>query len=457
MNRIFENFSLSHQKERFESIIESVESGVEFKGTNLWILVFAIFIASLGLNVNSTAVVIGAMLVSPLMGPIMGLGLGMAVNDLALLRKAWFNYLFALGVGLATSTIFFSLSPLNDASSEILSRTSPNIYDVLIALFGGFAGILAVSSKQKGNVIPGVAIATALMPPLCTAGYGIANWNFTYVSGALYLYLINTVFIALATLITARFLRFPFKHLPNERDELIAKRIVWGVVIITLLPSIYFGYDVVKQSQFNKKANTFVDVEAVFPNDYLLKKTIDAKKQSISLTYGGAVISDAEIEALKNKMSKYGLGDAKLEIQQGFTYLAGPQQSDQDKQITALLNEKEKELTALKSKVAAEDAETALGKQIYNELKAQYPTITSCIVEQAVNNVGSTQNQMWIAVIRHYGKLSAEDQKRIEDFLAARVNSNEVSVFYEDVPPPTPTPSPSPSSTPTPAVPAPAQ
>ena len=448
MNKIFASFSLRHQKERFESIIESVESGVEFKGTNLWILVFAIFIASLGLNVNSTAVVIGAMLVSPLMGPIMGLGLGMAVNDLALLRKSWFNYLFALGVGLATSTIFFSLSPLNDASSEILARTSPNIYDVLIALFGGFAGILAVSSKQKGNVIPGVAIATALMPPLCTAGYGIANWNFSIVSGALYLYLINTVFIALATLITARSLRFPFKHLPNERDEVIAKRIVWGVVIITLLPSIYFGYDVVKQSQFNQKANNFVDIEAAFPHDYLPKKTIDPKKQSISLTYGGAVISEAEIDALKNKMGKYGLENAKLEIRQGFTYLAGRQESEQEKQITSLLNEKEKELNALRQKVDAENAENALGKQIFGELMAQYPSTQSCIVQQVMNNTDKAQSPAWVAVIRNYDRLTAEDRQRIEDYLKARVPSDNISVFFETVPRPTPSPTPEPTTAP---------
>ncbi len=451
MNKIFASFSLRHQKERFESIIESVESGVEFKGTNLWILVFAIFIASLGLNVNSTAVVIGAMLVSPLMGPIMGLGLGMAVNDLALLRKSWFNYLFALAIGLATSTVFFSLSPLNDASSEILSRTSPNIYDVLIALFGGFAGILAVSSKQKGNVIPGVAIATALMPPLCTAGYGIANWNFSIVSGALYLYLINTVFIALATLMTARFLQFPFKHLPNPKDEVFARRIVWVVVIITLLPSIYFGYDVVKQNQFTQKANKFVDLEAVFPNDYLLKKTIDAKKGSISLTYGGAVIADTEIEALKNKMANYGLENAKLEIRQGFTYLTGPKESDQEKQITTLLNQKEKELNSLKEKVAAEEAENAVGKQIYAELNAQYPSIQSCIVQLVMNNTDKTQAPAWVAVVRSYERMTPEDRKRIEEFLKARVKADQISVFFETVPRPTPTPSPEPTTASTPA------
>ena len=154
MNNILDHFKLKEEQEDYQAVINSIDKDVVFKGTNLWILVFAIFIASLGLNINSTAVVIGAMLISPLMGPIMGLGLGMAINDLILLRKALFNYLLAAGVGLATSTLYFLLSPINEAHSEILARTSPNIYDVLIALFGGLAGILATSSKQKGNVIP---------------------------------------------------------------------------------------------------------------------------------------------------------------------------------------------------------------------------------------------------------------------------------------------------------------
>ena len=180
MDRFFDHFKIDHEKEKIETITTNINSGVVFRGTNLWILIFAIFVASLGLNVNSTAVIIGAMLISPLMGPIMGIGLGVGINDLSLVRKAFLNYFLATVVALTTSTIFFLLSPLDDAHSEILARTSPNIYDVLIALFGGFAGIIATSSKQKGNVIPGVAIATALMPPLCTAGYGLASFQLEF-------------------------------------------------------------------------------------------------------------------------------------------------------------------------------------------------------------------------------------------------------------------------------------
>lgn len=430
MENILSHFRLDGEKEKVDQVIENVDSGVEFKGTNLWILVFAIFIASLGLNVNSTAVVIGAMLVSPLMGPIMGLGMGMAINDLTLLRKAAYNYVFAIVVGLITSTIFFSLSPLRDASSEILARTSPNIYDVLIALFGGFAGILAVSSRKKANVVPGVAIATALMPPLCTAGYGIANWNFAYFSGAMYLFVINTVFIALATLVTARFLNFPFKHLPEERDEVMAKRIVWVVVVLTILPSLYFGYDIVQQNRFVQRVNRFIENEAVFPNDYLLKKSIDAKKQTISLTYGGEVISDDKIEELRSKLPGYDLGNAALEIKNGFSYVKNDDGNSPDELLSNALTQKEKELNTLREKLAEADTEKVLGKQIFEELRVQYLSVSGFILERATASSTGSQTVELLAIISSDTSISESDKKKIEDWLKVRLSDDRAHVFF---------------------------
>ncbi|HNW52428.1 MAG TPA: TIGR00341 family protein, partial [Prolixibacteraceae bacterium] len=184
-------FNLSHEQAEHLETIHSIEKGVDFKGVNVWTLVFAIFIASVGLNVNSTAVIIGAMLISPLMGPIMGLGLSIGIYDFDLLKKSLKNLVVAVFISVVTSAIYFFISPLSEAQSELLSRTTPTIYDVLIALFGGLAGIVAGSTKEKGNTIPGVAIATALMPPLCTAGFGIATGNFLYFIGAFYLFFIN--------------------------------------------------------------------------------------------------------------------------------------------------------------------------------------------------------------------------------------------------------------------------
>lgn len=439
MKNIFNNFRLTHEEEGPAKVIDTIEKDVAFKGTNLWILVFAIFIASLGLNVNSTAVVIGAMLVSPLMGPIMGLGLGMGINDLALLRRALFNYLFAAGVGLATSAVYFLISPINDAHSEILSRTAPNIYDVLIAFFGGLAGIFATSSKQKGNVIPGVAIATALMPPLCTAGYGLATLQFSFFFGALYLFLINTVFIALATLLTVRFLRFPAKHLVDVKAETRAKWIAWGVVLITLIPSIYFGYDIVQQARFMKQANSFVDTEAVFPDDYLLKKSIDPKKQTIALTYGGKKIEPEQIDALKSKLRYYNIENADLQIQQGFAYLADQlelknQTNEQLVQLSATLADKEEELKftriRLDSLNAAMAQTNAAKSELITEAKALYPQLTGLSYSLLIPADTTKKIDTTYIVYLRFSKLPLQTERRqMESWLQLKLQGKTKVIF----------------------------
>jgi uncharacterized hydrophobic protein (TIGR00271 family) len=427
-----QHFNIRHELEDYDGVVSSIERGVTFRGTNLWILIFAIFIASLGLNVNSPAVVIGAMLVSPLMGPIMGIGMGMAINDLALLKKALTNFGIAAGVALATSTFFFLISPLNDAHSEILARTSPNIYDVLIAFFGGLAGVFATSSRQKGNVIPGVAIATALMPPLCTAGYGLATLKVEYFFGALYLFIINTVFIAFSTLIVARFLKFPYRHLPDARAEKRASRIIWLVVLITLLPSIYFGYDMVRQNEFSKKAEQFIATAAIFPNDYLLQKNIDADHRSITLTYGGETIEQPAIENLRAKMPAYGLEGAKLEIRQGFAYLRETNNTNEEAdRIAKALLEKEQELLVYKGRLDSILSERQLSKQVFQELKVQYPAIESFLLEQSNNHTDSLDQPIWISAIKSRGGLREQDQEKIRKWLQLRIQAKDILFVFD--------------------------
>lgn len=399
-----------------------------FRGTNLWILIFAIFVASLGLNVNSTSVIIGAMLISPLMGPIMGIGLGMGINDVALLKKALKNYFVATMAALITSTIFFLLSPLDDAHSEILARTSPTIYDVLIALFGGFAGIIATSSKQKGNVIPGVAIATALMPPLCTAGYGLATLQFSFFFGAFYLFIINTVFIALATFIISRLLKFPYKHLLDEKADKRSKRIVWFVVIITLVPSLYLGYDLVQQDRFNKNANNFIANEAHFPNDYLLNKKIDAKEKMITLVFGGKEIDSTEITQVKSQLKKYNLADANLEIKQGFAYLSENKDvvpKDQLSQLTLALEQKEKESRIVQQQLDSIKKVNATGTQIYAELKAQYPAVKSAIIQPVVLLTDTSKVQTFYVSLS-MPRLSQTEKTKIQNWLKVRLQTERV-------------------------------
>ena len=435
IKRLFLKFSLRHEREPELTIFENIEKGVEFRGTNLWILIFAIFVASLGLNVNSTAVIIGAMLISPLMGPIMGLGLSVGINDLALLRKSLYNYLVATSAALTTSTVFFLLSPLNEAHSEILARTAPNIYDVLIALFGGFAGIIATSSRQKGNVIPGVAIATALMPPLCTAGYGLATLRFNYFFGAFYLFIINTVFIALATFITSRVLRFPYKHLPDGRADRRSMRIIWAVVLLTLIPSIYFGYDLVQQDRFRTKANHFIDAEGSFKNDYLLNKTIDAKKKVISLVYGGDVIGEEAIKKLRSKLTVFDLADAKLEIHQGFAYLAVvnkvPDNHDQTDQLNSIIKAKEYELAAIKRKMDSLHALNITGTQVYEELRTQYPDLREAVISPGhLMTNDSVVKPVLLVALDFRSRKSHREKEKIKNWLAVRFRRNDLKILF---------------------------
>ena len=253
-----DRFNLDEDKANENEIIEAIKKGVEFRGTNLWVLIFAIFIASIGLNVNSTAVIIGAMLISPLMGPIMGIGLGIGINDFDLIKKAYKNLAIATVIGVVTSAIYFLISPISDAQSELLARTTPTIWDVMIALFGGLAGIVATTRKSISNVIPGVAIATALMPPLCTAGFGLATGNFSFFFGAFYLYFINSVFISLSSFIIVRFLKFQKKTLLDSSREKRVRRYILIVVTITIIPSIIMAYNIVTRSILKKRFSSLL-------------------------------------------------------------------------------------------------------------------------------------------------------------------------------------------------------
>ena len=436
MEYFFDKFKLGSEKEELHTVITNIDNGVVFRGTNLWILIFAIFVASLGLNVNSTAVIIGAMLISPLMGPIMGIGLGIGINDIALLRKAIYNFAIATGVALMTSTFYFLLSPLNDAHSEILARISPTIYDVLIALFGGFAGIVAISSKQKGNVIPGVAIATALMPPLCTAGYGLATLQLNFFIGAFYLFIINTVFIALATFLIVRLLHFPYKHLQNKKAEEISRRIVWTVVVVTLLPSIYFGYDMVQKDRFVKNANRFITNEAHFPNDYLLNKKIDADAKKISLIFGGKEITATEIEGLKISLEKYNLGTASLDVKQGFSYLPeskrNNEQIEQVNQLTQALEKQEEREKYLQSKIDSILNQEKENTRIFAEIKSQYPVVKTAVIQPSQIIGDSSIAQKTVVVLLTIAEnIPPQEKTKLENWLKVRLNQNRINLILQ--------------------------
>ena len=430
LKRILRYFDIREEKEKPGIVIENIADNVSFRGTNLWVLIFAIIIASLGLNINSTAVIIGAMLISPLMGPIMGIGVGVGINDLALVRRAVRNFSFAVSVGLATSFIYFAITPLDDAYSELLARTSPTIYDVLIALFGGFAGIVAASSTKKGNVIPGVAIATALMPPLCTAGYGLATLNFNFFFGALYLFSINTVFIALATFITVRLLKYPIKHLQDEKADIRSHRIITAITILTLAPSIYFGIVMIQHNKFTRSANMFIEAFSSVDGNYLLNKKIDPQNKNIALIYGGSGISEERIAEMKEKMDLFGLKETELSVKQGLSFLNESKESSKLIQLTKTLEEKDQQLKSLSTAFDSIASKKILAKQMTEELKTQYAGINDVLITHTGSIPDSISAQNPIIFIRSSRSFSRSQQKKITDWLKVRMHSENINTVF---------------------------
>ena len=307
----------------YEATVDSISKSVVFRGFNVWILFFAIIVASVGLNVNSTAVIIGAMLISPLMGPINGVGLAIGTFDEPLLRKSLKNLIIMVLISLAASTLYFLISPISDARSELLARTQPTIFDVFIGFFGGLAGILATSRKSQSiTVISGVAIATALMPPLCTAGYGIATGQIWYFLGAFYLFFINSFFIALATFVTVRLLGFPQARYVDEQRHKAVKRIITIFTIIVLIPSIYLAIDVIREAAFNTQSLKFVN--EIQNSDMLAETEIiksereyHHRSQTITLILFGQQLEETQVYQLQNILhNEYGLKKTNLIIKQ---------------------------------------------------------------------------------------------------------------------------------------------
>lgn len=294
-----------------------IDNGAEFKSGNAWGLIFAIFIASIGLNVNSTAVIIGAMLISPLMGPIVGTGFSIGTHDINLLKKSVKNLAYAVAISVVTSTLFFLISPSGSVKSELLARTQPTIFDVLIAFFGGGAGIVASTRVNKGNAVPGVAIATALMPPLCTVGYSFAHFEFQYAIGAFYLFSINAVFILIATYVFTRILGFKLKVDRNpSRDKTIHRYMTWGSFVF-IIPSIVMAWYLHKKSQFENSALDFINSEFNFSTTVVAKKNIafDLEKPRIEVfVFGDDLTEEQRFKIYQNLDKVPALRDSSLKI-----------------------------------------------------------------------------------------------------------------------------------------------
>ena len=288
-----------------EATIEGVKKDISFKGHNAWILIFSVFVASIGLNVSNTAVVIGAMLISPLMGPIVGLGLSVAINDVETLRKSLINLGVMVVLSVITAYLYFTISPLTKETPELLARTYPTILDVLIAIFGGLALIVAKTKKgTMASVIFGVAIATALMPPLCTVGYSLAVGNFQYAGGAIYLFSINAVFIALTSFLLAKILRFPMVKYANSKHRKRIAQIATIISVIVIVPSIILFLNLLEIEVFDNKAKEFIATNVKYDGTVILKSNQDHDTNKIEVFLIGRLVPNFTINKWKEELKK---------------------------------------------------------------------------------------------------------------------------------------------------------
>lgn len=433
MRKIIDIFNLREGEDDRAKTLEAVKKNIAFKGANLWILACAIIIASVGLNVNSTAVIIGAMLISPLMSPIVGAGFALGIYDFSLLKKSLKNLLNATVVSLSVSTLYFYLSPFKDVQSELLARTSPNIYDILIAFFGGIVGVIAVTRSEKGNPIPGVAIATALMPPLCTAGYGLATAQWSFFLGAFYLYCINCVFIGIATFLIIKYLNYPAVKQIDEKHQKSVKYFIVFLTIIMLVPSSYLAYSLYQEQQFKKNINIFIENEFSEKGFTVVYKKTDfnAKGKKLELAFLSKRFSPSEIDNLKNKLdtNKY-LAGTQLQIRQDSSDRFNILKSDILNQIKSSENEmniKDVKIMQLEKELSKYKFEN---RQILKETAVLFPSITSLSITKTslINQKDSIIN---LTVVLYDGPeaLNKDESEKLKKWLNERLGVKDVSVF----------------------------
>ena len=424
----------------YENACASIRKNIAFRGTNVFILACAIIIASVGLNVNSIPVIIGAMLISPVMGPILGFGLGLGTEDNPLVKNSLKNFGVMVAISILASTLFFLLSPLSLANpSELLARTQPTIYDVLIALFGGFAGIIETSRKDKGTVISGVAIATALMPPLCTVGYGISIWNWAYVFGALYLFTINSIFIALATFIAVKYFRFPVVDTDEQRRRM-PKSALYLILLIVIVPSIISAISVIKENNFKIHAERVVaenkNLGKCFIYDH--KATYSRKSPKLELFLAGETLTNEAKQQIYRSAEEYGITRSQIIFHEDATSMR--QEISEKEIVKGIYEQTEKQISRLNDSIAKlGDALNAYKEKelpveaVSKELFAQYANITSLSLSRgsSVAVEGEDETEQIVAFVTSNEPLTDDQKDRIERWLKVRLNNENVMVLNQ--------------------------
>lgn len=452
-------FYVGDDKAPEQETIESIKNSVDFRGAKLWILILAIFVASLGLNTNSAAVIIGAMLISPIMGPIMGMGLGVGINDFELFKRSFRSFFTATVFSVLTATFYFLVTPIAEAQSELLARTAPTIYDVFIALCGGLAGIIALSSvsQRSGNVIPGVAIATALMPPICTTGFGIATGNWLYAAGAFYLYLINTIFISLATFLGVHIMHFQKKVFVDKQREKRVKHIIATIAVVTMIPASWLTYRLARETVFEKKAADFVRNELVSDSCQIVTREFSFNENTIRLVLLGQELEQKDIDRITAKLPNYGLNGTKLSLMQGGNNLRADElkrlissntamafNSEQSRHFT----EQQKRIDSLERELALYRQYTEAVRSLRKEMHTLFPQVDEITLGRGMRFATNDSTPEKTAVIvlvgihpikagnkknqTNSGKLSNEERKRLTEWLRQRIGAETLRVIFEE-------------------------
>ncbi len=413
-SRLSEHLNIARDKENEQTVIDNARRAVEFRGVNLWILIFAVLIASVGLNIDSTPIIIGAMLISPLMGPIIGTGLAVGINDMELMKRSIRNLFVAALFAIVAAALYFWISPLNEAQSELLARTSPTLYDVLIAFIGGAAGFLALSTTGNHiQVVIGVAISTALMPPLCTVGFGVATGNWLYALGAFYLFFINSVFIAIATFLSVRFFRFSQKEFADKEHERKVRHTLIVISLLTLCPSLFLTYNIVRKTIYMQNAEQFVTRELDFPDTQIIDKQINYNARTIQMVFIGNYIPEILIENAEKRLPEYHLDGTKLSVLQDgasrdsvmLTSLRGDIVQELYQRGEARILSLQNKIDSLENEIAVVYRYKELDSLIFDEARIIFPQLS-----------GLSMGYLW-------GRSSTEDEVRSNLF--ARVSIQE--------------------------------
>lgn len=433
----------------------AIRKNIHFRGMTIFILACAIIIASVGLNLNSIPVIIGAMLISPVMGPILGFGLGLAENDTDLLKESLKNFLIMVVISIVASTIYFLLSPLSpDQRTELLARTNPTIYDVLIALFGGAAGMFETSRKEKGTVLPGVAIATALMPPLCTVGYGLAHLEPRFIFGAFYLFLINGIFIALATFLVAKYLHFPSANAADPQRRRKSSRRVAIIMLIIVVPSIVSAARMISETNFNRKVETLVSKDKTIGRSYIFNYTVgkESKERVVDLYLAGEVLSDTDKENLLLDAESLGLQRKHIRLHEDASVRSGvdsdvmksfyESSSKQQSSMQATIDSLQREL----SKYTSAQLPAEL---IATELAVQYDGVESVTLARGERFAPSqgTSSEEIVVLLSVNKPLPEQTENKIRDWLRVRLRSDNIRILQTAVPAAKPADMASPAST----------